>query len=102
MALAEGARKAAPLDPRNAIESIPRAYNFAADVLERNLAAGRASQPAYVDPRGAWTYAALAERAARFGDVLVRLESVARSASCLRYWTRSTGPPPSSAPSKPE
>jgi benzoate-CoA ligase len=70
MALAEGARKAAPLDPRNAIESIPRAYNFAADVLERNLAAGRASQPAYVDPRGAWTYAALAERAARFGDVL--------------------------------
>ena len=70
MALAESATRAAPFDPRKAIESIPRAYNFAADVLERNLAAGRASKPAFIDPRGAWTYAALAERAARFGDVL--------------------------------
>jgi hypothetical protein len=57
-------------DPRAAIESIPRAYNFAADILDRNLAAGRASKPVYIDPRGSWTYGALAERVDRFGGVL--------------------------------
>jgi benzoate-CoA ligase len=49
---------------------VPRAYNFAADVLERNLRAGRADKPAYVDPRGSWSFAVLAERAARFGQAL--------------------------------
>src|SRR5215467_16024479 len=48
----------------------PRFYNFAADVLERNLAAGRAGKAAYIDPRGSWTYAQLAERVDRFGRVL--------------------------------
>ena len=37
---------------------IPRDYNFAADVLERNLDAGRADKPAFIDPRGTWTYGA--------------------------------------------
>jgi benzoate-CoA ligase family protein len=49
---------------------VPRAYNFAADVLERNLRAGRADKPAYIDPRGSWSFGALAERAARFGQAL--------------------------------
>ena len=57
-----------PFDPRAAIESIPSAYNFAADILERNLTAGRAAKPVYIDPRGSWTYGDLAERVERFGN----------------------------------
>jgi benzoate-CoA ligase family protein len=49
---------------------VPREYNFAADVLEGNLQAGRAHKPAYVDPRGSWSFAELADRAARFGQAL--------------------------------
>jgi benzoate-CoA ligase family protein len=49
---------------------VPRLYNFAADVLERNHAAERAGKAAYIDPRGTWTYAQLAERVDRFGRVL--------------------------------
>ena len=42
MALADVAVKSAcAVDPRAAVEAIPRSYNFAADILERNLAAGR-------------------------------------------------------------
>jgi len=49
---------------------MPRHYNFAADVLARNLAAGRGGKPAYIDSRGTWSYAQLAERVARFGNLL--------------------------------
>lgn len=49
---------------------IPRDYNFAADVLDRNLAAGRANKPAFIDPRGSWTYGELADRVNRFAAVL--------------------------------
>ena len=49
---------------------IPRRYNFAEDVLARNLVAGRAGKAAYIDPRGIWTYGALTERVAQFGKVL--------------------------------
>ncbi len=45
-------------------------YNFAADVLQRNLDAGRANKPAYIDARGVTTYGQLADRAARFGAAL--------------------------------
>jgi len=61
------------LDPdigRSGMAAIPRRYNFAEDVLARNLAAGRSSKPAYIDPRGTWTYGQLAERVARFGNLL--------------------------------
>jgi benzoate-CoA ligase len=51
-------------------DTIPRDYNFAADVLKRNLDAGRVGKPAYVDPRGTWSYGQIADRVARFGDVL--------------------------------
>jgi benzoate-CoA ligase len=56
-----------PADP---VGSIPREYNFAADILQRNLAAGRGNKPAFIDSRGAWTYGQLADRVERFGAVL--------------------------------
>lgn len=52
------------------IAAIPRRYNFAEDVLARNLTAGRSSKTAYIDPRGTWSYGQLAERVARFGNLL--------------------------------
>jgi benzoate-CoA ligase len=52
------------------VGAIPRDYNFAADILDRNLKAGRAGKPAYIDPRGSWTYGQLADRVARFASVL--------------------------------
>jgi benzoate-CoA ligase family protein len=61
------------LDPdvgRSAIAAIPRLYNFAEDVLARNAAAGRSSKPAYIDRRGTWSYGQLADRVARFGNLL--------------------------------
>jgi benzoate-CoA ligase len=51
-------------------DAIPRAYNFAADILARNLAAGRTNKAAYIDPRGSWSYGALAERVDRFSAAL--------------------------------
>jgi benzoate-CoA ligase family protein len=50
--------------------AIPRVYNFADDILCRNVKAGRADKPAFIDPRGSWTYGELAERVLRFGHVL--------------------------------
>jgi len=49
---------------------VPRDYNFAADVLQRNFDAGRANKPAYIDARGSWSYGQLADRVARFGAAL--------------------------------
>jgi benzoate-CoA ligase family protein len=51
-------------------EAVPRDYNFAADILKRNLDAGRAGKLAYIDQRQVWTYGELAERVERFGHVL--------------------------------
>jgi benzoate-CoA ligase family protein len=51
-------------------EATPREYNFASDILKRNLDAGRAGKIAYIDQRGSWTYGSLAERVERFGHVL--------------------------------
>ena len=61
-----GLAPAAPPDP------VPQHYNFAADILERNLRAGRADKPAFIDPRGSWSYGQLAERVECFGRVLRR------------------------------
>jgi benzoate-CoA ligase family protein len=61
------------LDPdigRSGIAAISRRYNFAEDVLAGNLTAGRSSKSAYIDPRGTWSYGQLAERVARFGNLL--------------------------------
>jgi len=61
---------AQPDGSAHAAAAIPRDYNFAADILARNLAAGRADKLAYIDARQGWTYGDLAGRAARFADVL--------------------------------
>src|SRR5690242_21810910 len=50
--------------------AVPRNYNYAADIIDRNLKAGRANKPAFIDPRGTWTYGQLADRVARFAAVL--------------------------------
>jgi benzoate-CoA ligase family protein len=50
--------------------AIPRDYNFAADILKRNLDAGRAAKVAYIDHRQSWTYGALAHRVDSFGHAL--------------------------------
>src|SRR5262249_37153665 len=69
--MADAAAKLAPtVDAGPAIDAIPRTYNFAADIIERNLKAGRADKPVYIDPRGSWTYGQLAERVDRFGHAL--------------------------------
>src|SRR4030088_1644875 len=52
---------------------IPRDYNAAADLIERNLAAGRGGKIAYIDDAGQYTYAELAERGNRFGRGLQAL-----------------------------
>ena len=66
-------------------DTIPRDYNFAADILKRNLDAGRGAKVAYIDDRGGTTYAALAERVERFGHVLrtLSVRSEERVLICL-------------------
>lgn len=49
---------------------IPRDYNAAYDLIERNLAAGRAARIAYIDDAGQCTFGQLAERVNRFGSGL--------------------------------
>src|ERR1700737_3641192 len=48
-------------------------YNAAADLVERNLAAGRGAKPAFIDDRGQYSYAEIAGRVSRFANVLRRL-----------------------------
>jgi benzoate-CoA ligase len=50
--------------------SIPRQYNAAFDLIERNLRAGRAQKIAYIDDHGSYSYGDLAERVNRFGNVM--------------------------------
>lgn len=45
-------------------------YNAAQDLIERNLRAGRAEKIAYIDDHGAYSYAELAQRVARFASAL--------------------------------
>ena len=52
---------------------LPRDYNAAVDLVERNLAGGRAGKVAYIDDAGQYTYAELAERVNRFGNGLQML-----------------------------
>jgi benzoate-CoA ligase family protein len=52
------------------VGTIPRDYNFAADILKRNLDAGRGEKIAFIDGNGKYSYADLADRVERFGHVL--------------------------------
>src|SRR6266566_512230 len=53
--------------------TIPRDYNAAADLIDRNLHAGRAAKVAYHDDHASYTYAELAERVDRVASALVAL-----------------------------
>ena len=57
-------------DFRNVVDLVPRNYNFAADVLKRNLDAGRSNKLAFIDNRKSWTYGELVDRVERFGHAL--------------------------------
>jgi benzoate-CoA ligase len=47
-------------------------YNAAADLVERNLAAGRGGKTAFIDDAGSYSYAELAKRVNRFANLLRR------------------------------
>ena len=66
----KGAAGAVGVSPAESPALGASGYNFAADVLKRNLDAGRAGKPAYIDGRGTWTYGQLADRVNRFGAAL--------------------------------
>ena len=51
----------------------PTGYNAAADLIERNLAAGRGAKTAFIDDHGHYSYAELAERVSRFANLVRRL-----------------------------
>ncbi|HVL58812.1 MAG TPA: benzoate-CoA ligase family protein [Burkholderiaceae bacterium] len=53
---------------------IPRDYNAAHDLLQRNLAAGRGERIAYIDDSGQYSYSDLARRASRFASALATLD----------------------------
>src|SRR5215813_12292178 len=65
--------------------AVPRDYNFAADILARNLGAGRAEKIAFIDHRGKYSYADVADRVERFGHVLraLGIRSEERILICL-------------------
>jgi benzoate-CoA ligase len=48
-------------------------YNAAADLIERNLAAGRGGKTAFIDDNGHYSYAELAGRVNRFANLMRRL-----------------------------
>jgi benzoate-CoA ligase len=52
---------------------IPRNYNAAHDLVERNLAAGRGGKVAYIDDAGRYSYAELAARVNRAANALAAL-----------------------------
>ena len=58
------------LTPAALLDAIPRDYNFADDILQRARDRGWFPKPAYIDPRGTWSYEQLAERVARFAEGL--------------------------------
>src|SRR5439155_16910868 len=53
--------------------SIPRDYNAAFDLLERNLRAGRGDKVAFIDDAGRYTYAELTARVNRCANALCAL-----------------------------
>jgi benzoate-CoA ligase len=55
------------------VVNIPREYNAAYDLIERNLAAGRASKVAYIDDAGRYTYGELAQRVNLAANALTAL-----------------------------
>jgi len=52
---------------------IPRDYNAAYDLIERNLRSGRSGKVAFIDDAGQYTFGELAERVNRFGSGLLAM-----------------------------
>ena len=50
--------------------SYPRIYNAAVDMVDRNVAEGRASKPVFIDPNETLTYGELAARCNRMANLL--------------------------------
>ncbi|MCP5426326.1 MAG: benzoate-CoA ligase family protein [Gammaproteobacteria bacterium] len=65
--------------------TIPRDYNAAHDLIERNLKRGRADKIAFIDDNGQYSYGEVADRTARFANVLktLGLEMEHRILLCL-------------------
>ena len=65
--------------------SVPRDYNFAYDIIERNLNAGRGGKIAYIDDLGEYSYQELAHRVNRAANALTALglEQEDRITICL-------------------
>ncbi|MCW5731310.1 MAG: benzoate-CoA ligase family protein [Alphaproteobacteria bacterium] len=57
------------MSERRALE-LPRQYNAATHFIDRHLAEGRAEKIAFIDDRGSYTYADLAQRVNRAGNML--------------------------------
>jgi benzoate-CoA ligase len=55
------------------VVTVPRDYNAAHDLIERNLVAGRGAKIAYIDDHGSYTYSQLAERVNRAANALSSL-----------------------------
>src|SRR6476660_10017444 len=55
-------------------EAIPREYNFAQDIFDRNNTDSRLEKVAYIDQRGSWTYRQLRARAEQFAQLLDSLQ----------------------------
>ncbi|HYA66055.1 MAG TPA: benzoate-CoA ligase family protein [Burkholderiaceae bacterium] len=53
---------------------VPRDFNAAHDLIERNLAGGRAAKLAYIDDRDRYTFEELARRVDRFAHALCELD----------------------------
>ena len=54
----------------DALAAIPRDYNFADDLFRRVRDNGWVEKPAYIDPRGTWSYRQLENRALQFSAVV--------------------------------
>ncbi|MDP9085060.1 MAG: AMP-binding protein, partial [Pseudomonadota bacterium] len=67
------------------IISMPRAYNAAYDLIQRNLLAGRPEKIAFIDDSAQLTYGELADRVASFASALRRhgIEPEQRILLCL-------------------
>ena len=52
---------------------MPRAFNAAHDLLERNILAGRSKKIAYIDDAGRYTYEELIARANQSGNAFLKL-----------------------------
>ena len=59
-------------DPAQRV-AFPNPYNAAFDLIERNLRAGRADKPAFIDDAGSYSYGELATRVRQFANAITAL-----------------------------